>query len=606
MQSAASNNSKVSARNILAELKAIGGLLFFKDFSRQSYLNADFASSLTGTYTCGRSSSYPSTYADKDGKIITTITSDVPRWQGGHYTENGFQLYSGLMVEYSSTNKITKSNNFEDAIFTKTNITATNTDAGSSSPDGTATAPSLTATGANGTLLLATPVTAQTFSIFLKRKTGTGKIYITANGGSTYAEVVVFSDRWARFNIIAASASQACGLKIETSGDAVYCFGAQFEAQFYMTSYIPTTSSALQRNAEKISFPISGNRNGAAEAIIMGVVKPNSMAGSGAQAIGNTDTKDRQIYYYNGHMGVYPNKTDSSGVFDTENAAGATGENQMPVVYGFNMKHSSRYVECYHNGCRFNNYTTPDWTTPAWGTNFYFGSNGHLGVLRYIAIFSTALSDAQMRNASEILMGNMAQLLSVGDSITYARAPEDFSAFNSKLNIVGDLINPEGSGALAWRTSGVSGNLINDVIARIASSLASFSSLTNKRIIFLQIGTNDITTGVSNDVIWGRMLTLLNLIYASVPDARVYVGLLTPRNDAYDGATTLYNAYLATQITAYKVTHPAIFAVDLNTPLKADPSWVADYMTDNLHPNATGRALEAATYKAAMIANGDY
>jgi hypothetical protein len=99
-------------------------------------------------------------------------------------------------------------------------------------PDGTTTADQLTAAGANGTLIQDLGViasTAQCFSLHLKRKTGTGNIDITLDGGATWTTQTINSTTWTRCEKTQTLANPDVGIRIVTSGDAVYAWGLQCE-----------------------------------------------------------------------------------------------------------------------------------------------------------------------------------------------------------------------------------------------------------------------------------------------------------------------------------------------------------------------------------------
>ncbi len=280
------------------------GLTFYKDFIGGNGLGSEYSiGSRLETFTVSRGATTPATYIDSNGVIQLTTTSNVPRIAQGYYDATGFHTVDangksarGLMIEAEGTNLVPKSSVIDDATWTETNSTADNADAGSTSPDGTATAPSLTATAANGNLLLTTAVTAQTFSVWLKRKTGTGTINITANGGTTWTAVTLTSS-WARYQVTAASASQKCGVRIVTDTDAVYIWGAQFENNPYATSFIPTTTAALTRNAEVLKYFIVNNRKAAQETIINKFIPSNNFViNTPVQTILDSDTISRLIF----------------------------------------------------------------------------------------------------------------------------------------------------------------------------------------------------------------------------------------------------------------------------------------------------------------------
>jgi hypothetical protein len=119
--------------------------------------------------------------------------------------------------------------------------------------DGGATSGSLlTATDANGTILQTfTGASAQrTYSVALRRVTGTGTIEITANGGATWVNVT--SLLGANYLVVSATATQLnpqFGIRMATSGDVIAADYNQFEAGAVATSRITTSP----RNADVIT-----------------------------------------------------------------------------------------------------------------------------------------------------------------------------------------------------------------------------------------------------------------------------------------------------------------------------------------------------------------
>ena len=407
----------------LSRLRAFNSLTFYKIYEdlptgtvTAGQLNADFSvGSAVATYTSARSASAPATYVDASGVVQLVTTENVGRIRAGVYDETGFitvdgngNSLKGPMMEAAGTNLITKSNNVEDAIFTKTNVTADNDDAGSSSPDSTATAPSLTATNIDGTFLLASGVTAQTYSVWIKRKTGTGTISITADSGATYAAVTVIAG-WARFQVTAASASQTCGIKLGTSGDAIYIWGNQFEASPYMTSFIPTTTAALTRPADVLKYAIAGNRTVATESIFIKFAPAGGdFANDGVDRyLSDTNTKKRVLYKSIGSTktSLFPNLNDNGAHLALTTTTPLA--NTSYIVAGV-VQHLSPYSQIYLDGTSEGTYTAADFTDPAWGTSFYVGvrnnnANGLNGIIQAIAIFSDAKDATAVSNITDIL-----------------------------------------------------------------------------------------------------------------------------------------------------------------------------------------------------------
>jgi len=114
------------------------------------------------------------------------------------------------------------------------------------SPNGSNNALAVEALSANGTLtqslsLLASPYT---YSIWLKRKTGSGNIQLTVDG-STYSTVAVTSD-WQRFSttLTPSAGTKTPGIRLVTSGDAVYAWGAQLSDSASLDPYSPVFGAA--------------------------------------------------------------------------------------------------------------------------------------------------------------------------------------------------------------------------------------------------------------------------------------------------------------------------------------------------------------------------
>src|SRR3990167_8136681 len=143
-----------------------------------------------------------------------------------------------------NANQLLYSQLFSNAAWTKTSITLTATQ---TDPSAGTEAFTLTAGAANATMLqsiaLSDGILNRAFSIYLKRKTGTGDISITVDG-STYV-VKTTTGSWARFDTsLAASGTVTAGIKIATSGDEVYIEWAQLEDGDY-TAYATNTASRL-------------------------------------------------------------------------------------------------------------------------------------------------------------------------------------------------------------------------------------------------------------------------------------------------------------------------------------------------------------------------
>ena len=163
----------------------------------------------------------------------------------------------GLLIEGSGTNLIPYSEDFTQ--WTTSNITDT---IGISGPDnGVANATTLTAAAANGTIkyTLASTVGAavETFSIWMKRITGTGNIDMTVNNGGAWTTKTLTTS-WQRFDIAGTETAPVVGIRIVADTDAIGVYGADLKAQNYLSSYIPTNGSMVSRSTEAGAVGVSG------------------------------------------------------------------------------------------------------------------------------------------------------------------------------------------------------------------------------------------------------------------------------------------------------------------------------------------------------------
>lgn len=193
----------------------------------------------------------------------------------------------GILVEEARTNLFERSYEFDNAYWSKTNLTVTT---GLTAPDGTATAQRLQATttaATNCVRAVTVNATSATYSIFAKkgsgatdanlftlRNTTTATILIsgtinydtgvwTYNTGSTGVTVTPLADGWYRIAITATSGitsgnsiqGYVCYLgNTETAGENAIVWGAQLELGAFATSPIITTGAAGTRDGETVSL----------------------------------------------------------------------------------------------------------------------------------------------------------------------------------------------------------------------------------------------------------------------------------------------------------------------------------------------------------------
>jgi len=202
-------------------------------------------------------SDYSTLFQDSAGTTPVTAVEQPVRLmrdrsgRGNHATAPNDASRPVLRARY---NLLTFSEQFDNADWTKSSVTVTaNTD---TAPDGTLTADTLAATGANGTTLgsLVLVGGSYTFSVWLRRKTGTGDVEISAHSSGTWVTQTITSS-WARYTVTQTLTvgTRTPGVRIVTSGDEVYAWGAQLLTAADQTS----TGGAYQRIAAATSYDTS-------------------------------------------------------------------------------------------------------------------------------------------------------------------------------------------------------------------------------------------------------------------------------------------------------------------------------------------------------------
>jgi len=190
-----------------------------------------------------------------------------------------------VLLEPQRTNLVLRSEEFDDAAWTKSGATVTANDA--IAPDGTMSADKITLTSSSGRIARGVTLTDNvnyTASVFVKnidatnatirvRCTNKAGTVATANfiltGSGTISElsdatatITAFANNWYRCTLSfnAQSGATTPDLRIISnatgglaSGESVYGWGAQLEAGAYPTTYMPTTSATATRVTDSFS-----------------------------------------------------------------------------------------------------------------------------------------------------------------------------------------------------------------------------------------------------------------------------------------------------------------------------------------------------------------
>lgn len=184
-------------------------------------------------------------YARGRDDILRPFASGVPA-----ITDRGLLLRRG-----TTTNSILYSRDWTQAgSWTATNITTALNAVGMDGQPNSAT--TLTATAGNGTILQVPTASVIGWSVGIKRKTGSGNIDLSIDGGSTWTTQTISSTAWSWVTKTGSSGA-GVGVRIVTSGDEVYVdFGfAQSDTSGAVAPGAPTTSSTATVAGDALSLP---------------------------------------------------------------------------------------------------------------------------------------------------------------------------------------------------------------------------------------------------------------------------------------------------------------------------------------------------------------
>jgi len=302
-----------------------------------------------------------STRINKDG-FIETVLDNVPRLDyplGG--AVNGCPA---LLVEPSATNLFQRSEEFNNAYWTPSNVTPTPNSTGTLDPFGGNNAELITKTSAVNTVAgisRGAPFSAtgtHTLSVFIKSSVGNSvllrmdSVNNTANTAFTFSTKTFsnsganfisssfqeFSNGWFRLSLTASVQSTVWNVDViqlfsNPTNDAFWIFGAQLETGSVPTSYIPTTTAAVTRSAEIISDTTATALIGQSEGTIyLEVDAPNPS--QQVFAIGSGATNSLHIYKIASNLyRVSINGQSGGGSFDLTDSSPRTGFVKLAVAY---------------------------------------------------------------------------------------------------------------------------------------------------------------------------------------------------------------------------------------------------------------------------------
>ena len=114
-------------------------------------------------------------------------------------------------------------------------------------------------------------------------------------------------------------------------------------------------------------------------------------------------------------------------------------------------------------------------------------------------------------------------------------------------------------------------------------------------VIFLEIGTNNVSYGESAPQVRDAIQRVLENIFQANRDMAIYLCTVLPRKDntTLQATTDALNALLPDLVYTQTAAGYKIYLVDVAARFKADPNWKTNLLADNLHPNDAGYTVMA-------------
>lgn len=160
----------------------------------------------------------------------------------------------GLLFEEQRTNLVLWSRDLTNAAWVKTNATPSLTATGIDGVTNSAT--TLTAVANNGIVLqsITSASAVRATTAYVKRRSGTGGVEMTQNGGATWAPITINSTSYTRVGPASATVvNPQIGFRLATSGDQIDVDMVQCESGAFATSATPTEASQVTRAADVAS-----------------------------------------------------------------------------------------------------------------------------------------------------------------------------------------------------------------------------------------------------------------------------------------------------------------------------------------------------------------
>jgi hypothetical protein len=346
--------------------------------------------------------------------LIESVASNVPRLD---YTNGSCP---SILVEPQRTNLVLNSEDFSGGSESLVTYTANTTDTLSPSGNNTVDKFAVTTSGGDAHTRIPKTISVQNFSLSIYVKGNAGQklqLFLARDGfAELKSQNYTLNGNWQRVvlsdSFSTTSSSVVIGIEFgfnaidSVAGQVYYVWGAQLEAGSYATSYIPTTSASVTRNADVISKTGISSLIGQTEGVIyLDFLKNNTTAlfGDGLFEISDSlSSPSNRILF-----AKYPETTDI--FFQIKHGGSNINTSPFPAINNAKNKVAISYktgsTKIYANGVLVESLSDSfSFSSSLNSINLgnYQQSNIALKTIDLFAIWTTKLTNTQLAQLTTI------------------------------------------------------------------------------------------------------------------------------------------------------------------------------------------------------------
>jgi len=306
-----------------------------------------------------------------------------------------------LLLEPQSTNLLSYSEDYSQGYWTKqSGVTATYNTTETLSPDGTYNATKFVGNGTTGVFKASISVSGVVSrSVYLKSVTGTTTAILKEPNTNIPSPIALtITNEWQRFEMIGDNGTSFQGLQIDDiTSDGLFMWGAQLEQNSYATSYIPTQGASSTRLKDIATN--SGNASlinseeGVLYAEISALVDP-VVFNNWLTITDGTSSNSVGIVFET--TGTATARIEVGGVGQAYLNTSVDYSNLIKVAFKYKENDFAWWVNGIKVSTDLSGITFPLNTLNSLQFSYGAGSNNWQGSVKAVAVYKTALTDAQL------------------------------------------------------------------------------------------------------------------------------------------------------------------------------------------------------------------